>query len=169
MTTIEQEVSAAILQKSIASIEIDGKVYDVAPPSIATLILVSEIVSTLPVVESVPKEQVLYSVLRHARDFRPLGEIAAVLILGAKGLQGTIDVVEEKTRLWGLLRTKKHVSRPVDLKAELADKILNGVRPSVLFKLIVARLNKMEVLDFFAITTSLSEANILRPTKEVVR
>jgi len=56
----------------------------------------------------------------------------------------------------------------VDKKAELTKIILENMRPSVLFDVVVKRLNTLEIKDFFGITTSLSEANILKPTKEVV-
>lgn len=165
--TIESKVAEAILEKDIAQIEIDGKVYKIASPSIATLILSSEIVSQLPIVEKVPKEEIVYSVLHHAKDFHLLGELVSVLILGAKGLtEESIKVVEER-RLFGLIRRKKEVKTIIDKKAELAKLILENVRPSVIFNLIIARLNKLEISSFFAITTSLSEANILKPTKEV--
>ena len=49
--TIENLVASAILEKDIAEMDIDGKVYKIAPPSIATLILVSEIISHFPIVE----------------------------------------------------------------------------------------------------------------------
>ena len=59
--TIEQVVAAAILEKATTEIEIGDKVYKIADPTTATLILVSELISTLPVVEKVPNEQKVYS------------------------------------------------------------------------------------------------------------
>ena len=56
----------------------------------------------------------------------------------------------------------------VDTKSELAEKLMY-IRPSILNVAIISRLEDMEVVDFFIITTSLSEANILKPTKEVER
>lgn len=49
--TIENSVASAILEKSIDNIDIEGVTYEIAPPSTATLILISEIVATLPVVK----------------------------------------------------------------------------------------------------------------------
>lgn len=168
--TIEQKVASAILERNVSEIEIEGKVYGIAPPSIATLILVSEIISTLPIVKGgVPKDKILYSVLHYAKSFRPLGDLAATLILGARGLTEERVKEIEETRLYGLIRRKKRIMETVDKKAELSKLILENVRPSVLFDCIVRRLDDMEVGDFFAITTSLSEVNILKPTKEVVK
>lgn len=167
--TIENSVAAAILEKSIGSINIDGVIYEIAPPSTATLILISEIVSTLPVVNKVPAEDIVTSVLHYAQYYRPIGDIAAILILGAKNLIEERIVTHEKRYLFGLIRRKTETVIKVDKKAELAKIILENVRPTTLFNVIVQRLQDMEIGSFFAITTSLSEANILKPTKEVVK
>lgn len=166
--TIEQMVASAILEKATDKIEIEGNVYNIASPSIATLILVSEIISTLPIVERVPKEQKLYSVLHYAKDYRQLGDICAILILGAKGLTEEREIVEEK-RLLGLFKRRIIHKMVIDRQAELSRLILDNLRPSVIYDCIISRLDDMEVGSFFAITTSLSEANILKPTKEVVK
>lgn len=161
-------VAAAILEKDIAEIEIEGKTYKIAPPSIATLVLVSEIISHFPIVEQkVPKEKVLYYVLHYAKQFSALGEMTAILILGAKGLKEERTETVEKRYLFGLIRRKYERKVIIDKKAELAKIIMENVRPSVLFNLVVKRLNQLEITSFFGITTSLSEANILKPTKEV--
>ena len=164
--TIEQRVASAILQKPIGSIEIDGRVYNIAPPSTATLILISEIVSTLPVVEKVPKDKIMYSALHFAKDYKPLGEMAAILILGANHLTEERDI--PRKRILGIIpRKPKRII--VDVKSELAGQLLHNVRPSILYDCIIKRLQDMEIASFFVITTSLSEANILKPTKEVER
>lgn len=168
-TTIENSVASAILEKSIDNIDIEGVTYEIAPPSTATLILISEIVATLPVVKKVPAEEIVTSVLHYARYYRPIGDIAAVLILGAKNLIEYRTIVQEKRYLFGLIRRKTETTIKVDKKAELAKIILENVSPTTLFNVVVQRLQDMEIGSFFAITTSLSEANILKPTKEVVK
>ena len=165
--TIESKVASAILEKSVGSIEIEGKVYEIASPSIATLILVSEIVSTLPIVERVPKEHIVYSALHYAKDYVALGEIAAVLILGAKNVYIEREEIIEKKYLGGLYRRKIAQKRKINQVKELAALILNNVGAKELFEIVISRLNQMEITNFFAITTSLSEANILKPTKGV--
>ena len=162
--TIENSVASAILEKSIDNIDIEGVTYEIAPPSTATLILISEIVATLPVVKKVPAEEIVTSVY-----YRPIGDIAAVLILGAKNLIEYRTIVQEKRYLFGLIRRKTETTIKVDKKAELAKIILENVSPTTLFNVVVQRLQDMEIGSFFAITTSLSEANILKPTKEVVK
>lgn len=165
--TIESRVASAILEKPVGEIELDGKTYPIAPPTIATLILVSEIVSTLPEVAPVPADQILHSVLRHAKDFRPLGDLAATLILGAKGLTETVTRTVERKRLFGLVKTRREETVTIDRKAELAKAILENVRPSVLRDIVIRRLTDLEIGDFFGITTSLAAANLLKSTREV--
>lgn len=165
--TIESKVASAILERPVASIELEGAKYDIAPPSIATLILVSEIVSTFPKVQPVSGDKILFSVLHNAKDFRALGDIVAVLILGAKGLTETTTRKVVKNRLFGLKKVEVEETVTIDRKAELAKIVLENMRPSVMLNVIISRLNDLEVGDFFGITTSLSEANILKPTKEV--
>ena len=167
-TTIESRVASAILERNVGNIEIEGVTYEIAPPSIATLI-VSEFIASLPIVEKVEKTEIVNSVLHHARFFRPLGDIAATLILGAKSLTEERVVVQEKRYLFGLIKRKSKKKIKIDKRAELAKAILENVRPTVLFNVVVQRLQDMEISSFFAITTSLSEANILKPTKEVVK
>lgn len=158
---IERKVADAILEKKVGTLNIDGKQYDIAPPSIATLILVSEIVAGLPIVKKVDNKQIVYSVLHHAKNFKALGEMAAILILGAKECKRS----EKKPRFYRIRHFFGYEYVPT--KDELAEIILQNVRPTVLFDVIIQRLKDMEVSSFFAITTSLSEANILKPTKEV--
>lgn len=165
-TTVESQVATAILERPVGEVTIEGKTYKIGSPSVATLILVSELVATLPVVENVPQEKVLYSVLRYAKDFKPLGDICATLILGAKGLTEEVEETVVQGKFWPFKRVKK-VKRVVDRKAELSRLILETMQPQDIFNIIVGRLNNMQVGSFFAITTSLSEANILKPTKEV--
>ena len=164
--TIEQRVASAILEKATDSIEIGGEVYRLGDPCMATLILASELISTMPVVEKAPKERIVYSVLHHAKDFKSLGELCAILVLGAGNLTEEREIVEYE-RFLGVFRRKVVRRVVVDRKAALAREISLNVRPSVVFDCIIARLQDMEVAHFFSIITSLSEANILKPTREV--
>lgn len=167
--TIEQMVASAILEKATDKIELGGVVYPIADPSIATLILVSELISTLPVVDKdIPKELRVYSALHYAKDYKAIGDICAILILGAKNL----IVTEKKTieeRILGLFPRKKEVEVITNKQEALSRLILENIKPSTIFDLIIQRLQDMEIGYFFSITTSLSEANILKPTKEVVQ
>lgn len=159
--TTEQKVAEAILEKPIVTATIDGVEYKMAPPTLATLIEVSEIVSTLPIVNAreVKNEQIIYSVLRNAKDYRKIAHICAVLLIGAK--PNNLSTDKPKRRIWRLKRRKTN-----EIKM-LAQKILHSLSPSQAWELITKALSAMEIGDFFAITTSLSEANLLKPTREV--
>lgn len=167
MQTIEQKVASAILEKPLSKIEVGGATYEVAPPTIATLILCSEIISTFPIVENVPQDKILYSVLHYAKDFRKLGDLCAVLILGATGLsEERVEEITEK-HFGGLIRHKKRIKIKIDKQAELSKLILETMSPSVIFDCIIKRLEDMEIGSFFGITTSLAEVNLIKPTRGV--
>lgn len=164
-TTIESRVAATILERSVGSLEIEGVTYHIAPPTLGTLILASEIVSFFPQINDVEDKQRVFLALFRAKEFKRLAELAAVLILGAKHQYEQREQSVVKRSLFGLIRRKKTKIVEVDVRAELAQKILDNVRPSVLFDVIIKRLRDNEIMTFFAITTSLNVANILKPTK----
>ncbi len=168
-TTIEDNVAGAILQKDY-EITVGDKKYKAAPASTATLILASEAISHLPHISLNP-EKVVEESLSMAKDCRALGDVAAILLLGAKNLSKTIKTrqTKEKRYLWGLIRRNAtvEVERTVDRKTELANEILENCSPKSLNLLIGGLLQKMELGDFFGLTTFLTEINLLRPTKVV--
>lgn len=165
--SIEKKVAATVLQQP-EEVVVGENTYYVSPPSVATLILVSEAVSRLPrrVLDS---EKVMGEVLANAQDCRPLGEIAAILILGAKGIEKVVSEVEtqRKKYLWGIVRrnVKKAVSRKINCKDALAEEILENFTPQQLNNLIARLLKRMQIADFFGLTTFLTEVNLLRQTK----
>lgn len=167
MKTTEQKVSDTILQKPI-EVSVGDRKYTAAPASTATLILVSEAISLLPHAKLDP-ERLVEDSLSIAKDCRPLGEIAAILLLGAKNLKETVKVRQkvEKRRLFGLVKVTETIEteRVIDRKAELATELLDDLSPRELNNLVVSLLQKMELGDFFGLTTFLTEINLLRPTK----
>ncbi|MDR3246074.1 MAG: hypothetical protein LBT50_06530 [Prevotellaceae bacterium] len=159
MDTVEQKVSETILQTP-SEVHIGGETYTINPPSLATLILASETISQLPVVELDSKNVVSES-LYVAKDCRILGDIVAILILGAKRLKETKPVV--KKRLFGLV--KKTSETVVDNKAELAEKILNELSPREVNSLLTNLLGRMETAFFFGTIIFLLDVNLTRATK----
>ena len=83
--TIEQTVAETILEQPF-EVKVGEKSYQVASASTATLILVSEAISQLPHI-ALDTEKVVEETLSVAKDCRILGDIAAILILGAKTSQ----------------------------------------------------------------------------------
>ena len=163
--TIEQKVADTILQKA-TEIKIGDKTYEAAPPSIATLILVSEAVSRLPHLKLNDKD-IVRECLSVAKDCRMLGEIAAILILGARKANEMVVKVNmgKKRCLWGLFKLKRDKKIHTDHKTELAKEILENLSPSQMHLLITQLLSGLDLGDFFALTTFLTETNLMRQTK----
>lgn len=161
--TLEQKAADTILQKA-AKVTIGGKEYEAAPPSIATLILVSEAVSRLPQ-RQLDKNALVSECLGVAKYCKPLGDIAAVLVLGARTYREKIETPQtaRKWRFWqrsGRKQTKHRTQGEV-----LAQEILETYSPHKLYDLIAMLLQRMDLADFFALTTFLTEVNLLRETK----
>lgn len=168
-STIEQKTAKAVLQQPI-EVVIREKNYTIAPPSIATLILVSEAVSLLPAVR-LDTEKIVEEVLSTAKHCRPIGDILATLILGAKNLTETVEkeVEQPHSLLFGLIRWTRRVktTETIDRKAELANSLLEDLTPKEVYELFVNALATLQLQDFFGLTTFLTETNLLRPTKVV--
>lgn len=167
METVEQKVAREVLQQP-EDIKVGGKTYKVYPPSTATLILASEAISQLPQLK-LDQEKLAEDSLYAAKECRMLGEIVAIFLLGAKHLTETVKApqTKEKRLFWGLLRFKRTVlvEQVIDRKAELARQLLEELTPRELHNLTGQLLNRMQLADFFGLTTFLIEINLLRQTK----
>lgn len=165
--TIEQQVADAILQQATTIIEIDGHTFEVAPPTPATLILVSAITSEMPAVNK-NTDNILFETLRTAKDAQAIGKIAATLIIGAKRIREArrITVATKRKWSWRKLRfvTEDETMSEMDFVTRA---VLEEISPATLSKVISQRFMDMQVADFFGLTTSLSEINITRKTREV--
>ena len=157
--TVESKVADAILQKS-KEIVIGDVTYQVAPPSTATLILVSELVSQLPQV-NLDSNDIMAESLKVAKDCSVMGDIVAVMILGAKGLKGTKTI--EKKRFFGLIIATEEIE--VNIQKELAKEVLENITPVNLYALVQDLLSGMEISFFFGISTFLIGVNLTKETK----
>lgn len=163
--SIEEQVARTILQQP-EEIKVGDKSYQVAPPSIATLILVSEAVSRLPH-QHLDDKKVMVETLAIAKDCRALGDVAAILILGAKNINQPIKR-EQKPRKSLLQRIfGKHQPEEIieTRKEALARELLEEISPRDLHNIVAQLLLQMEVGDFFGLTTFLTEVNLMRQTK----
>lgn len=149
--TIESKAAKTILQKP-EIIKVGNETFEVAPPSTATLILLSEAVSKLPDYK-LDEDRLFTEVLATAQDCKALGEIGAILILGAKR-------INERRKLFGIINRKSEKDR-------LAQKLLTDLTPRELNEVIAKILQSLEIGNFFGLTTSLTEVNLLRRTREV--
>lgn len=183
--TIEQKVGDAILQAP-KTFTIGTETLTVAPPSVATLILASEAISLLPS-EILDEQNIVGESLAIARQCKPLGDIAAILILGAKNLTEKRVVREEveheveeivyKSYVWGLFKRPVKINRmrkevvereeTIDRKAELSEHLLQTYSPRSLHLLCANIIKDFQLGDFFGLTTFLTGINLLHPTKVV--
>lgn len=162
--TIEQRVAEAVLQKP-KDIVIGDKTFKVTPPSIATLILVSEAISLLPKT-TLSKDKIVEGVLFIAKDCCILGDILATLILGSKRLKETVTVKKNReNRFFRFF--KKTKTQTIDRKTELSQWLLEELSPAQLHKLFFDLIKDFQLGDFFGLTTFLIEINLLHQTKVV--
>lgn len=164
-TNIETRVAQTILQQPEKMV-IGGKTYTIAPPSVATLILASEVVSHLPQVH-LDEDKIVEETLWIAKDCRKLGDLMAILILGARHINDKVERREKRQKrlLWGLIRYTKEETIIETAKDALSRELLEEVTPRDLQNSIGKILFKMQVGDFFGLTTFLTEINLMRPTK----
>ncbi len=165
--TIEEQTAQTILQKA-EEIKVGDKTYTIAPPSIATLILVSAAVSRMPRLR-LDSDKIIEETLSVAKDCEIIGQIAATLILGAKHVDEIVHshITTPKRFLWGLIRLNKTIVKTETRLQQLSRELLNDVTPGDLHNIVVQTLLKMQVGDFFGLTTFLTEINLMRPTKVV--
>lgn len=162
---IETRVAQTILQQP-KEMTIGGKTYRIAPPSVATLILASEVVSHLPQVH-LDEDKVVEETLSIAKDCRKLGDLLAILILGAEHINDKVEhrETQRKRHLWGLFHTTRTITITETAKEALSRELLVNVTPRDLQNSVAKIITMMQVGDFFGLTTFLTEINLMRPTK----
>lgn len=165
--TIESKVADTLLQRE-EEVKVGGQTYMVAPPSTATLVLVSEQIANLPTLVLNPKK-IMEETLAVAKDCKALGNILAILILGARQVNEPVTeiITERKPVLFGLfhrMATRKVVSTRME---SLSKKVMEEMTPRELQNMVSQLLMKMQVADFFGITTFLTEINLMRSTRKV--
>lgn len=164
---VQAKAAATILERKLAQVKIGDGTYAIAPPSIATLIMLSEIASGLPKAGEVKAEDILQWVVSNAKDYSALGELAAVLVLGAKAIMEDEELGQQDGKKGISLFNRSRKTKRGTLRQEMAKKILREVSPAQLSKIIAKAFGSLEVGDFFGITTSLGAVSILTPSKEV--
>lgn len=171
--TIETEVAEAILQQPMGVVTLRGIEYTICHPSPATLIMVSQLCADLPPING--KGNVLTETLRIAKDSAVIGKIIATLILGAKRVKENKMIEITRTRssrsLWrrffGLPDKQTVVTEKVAEIDYFAEMLLEEISPAKMNEIALDLFAYSEIADFFALSTSLSVANLLKRTKEV--
>lgn len=157
-TTIEQQAAETILQSG-KEVTIGNKAYHAAPPTLATLISVSNAITRLPH-HKLNQDNIVAESLHYAKECRAIADILAILILGAKAYNEPRSK-SSSNLLNKLLHRKKQYTKGQTLAREICDTLT----PSQLNTIFARLLQGMELSDFFALTTFLTEVNLLKPTK----
>lgn len=153
--TVREHVAEEVLQLD-KEIRIGDRTYSVPPPSTATLVMVSGLIPSIPAGAG-DEKNVLGWVMTHARDYGIIGDILAVMVLGARKCKAE----ERKYTGWrGKWQRKRMTERE-----ELARYILEETTPAEQFTLLTAMVGRMQVADFFGLTTFLNGLNIIPETR----
>ena len=137
--TLESKVANVLLQKE-TEIQIGKKTYKAAPPTLATLIAVSELISKLPHYH-IDGENVVAESLHIAKDCK--------VIVGAKPPTPRTLL----SRWFG--REKQDLQK-------LATEILHELSPTQLHSTMASLLSSLNIADFFALTTFLLDINLTK-------
>ena len=147
--TSEKMVADTILARG-SEIALGGKIYTLAPPTLATLIMVSEVVSSFPQAKLTDDKKMQYA-LSEAKNYGVLPELLAILILGAKAVERA-----KRSRKWRWFGKSRY--------DRLVEEIRLNASPSEVKRAIIPMFNNLEIRDFFVCTTFLAGINILKPT-----
>lgn len=160
----EEKTADALLERSQPFV-LGDKTYELAPPTLATLILVSEELAKLPSElfdfdEKTDSPVVIP--LRTARHAHGLSRALARIIVGAR----------PKLSPWQRVQRVAHsicpwlVSAP-DVVERLAIEIERSTSIQALALSFVGLTHRLEVHDFFSFTTFLSALRVTKPTRRV--
>ena len=151
--TTEERTANTILERPV-TVVLGGEKYEVAPPTLATLIYVSSEVSKMPAVEK--GGDILETVLSTAKDCKAISRILAVLIMGyVKAIQPV------RRTLMEVLRCEPVVNKGTLFAAYLSI----HASPKEAEEALITILQNMEVEHFFTVTTFLGGLNITKATK----
>lgn len=141
MNNTEQKVAETLLELPKA-ITIGGIDYDIAPPTIGTLAMISAEISKLD-----GDATDIQGIIKRAQEnVDILTRIGAIIILGAK-------------------EVKSKGQKELIL---LADRLSLDASVGEIANLITMALDSLDISGFFVLTTSLKGASILKPTKSEV-
>lgn len=172
--TLEEAVASSLLETPTGEVEVCGAKFPLCSPTPATLIMLSSIASRLPRI-SRGSANILSEVLTTAHTVgADLGRALAVLILGAKrvreGRRITLDHTRKVRRF--SFRKMRFVEKEQTFHSSvreyewLSERVLEELSPDALLSAVAQRLNMMQVGSFFELTAFLSEANMLKATRE---
>lgn len=145
---IESQAADVVFDRQMTVVA-GGRTFVLQRPTMATLIAASEVIAELPDRQLDP-EKIVTESMAVATSCEPIGRIAAILLLGARKGKSSSAL---KEALWRA-RTRRY-----------GRELLRSLTPDEMKDLIIGILNGAKVGDFFGLTTSLIEVNLLRRTK----
>ena len=152
---MEEKVAQTLLEEP-TTVTIGGEAYQVAPPSIFTLVRASKYISKIPT-DTISEGNIFGSIIHNAEDYENIAWAISVIVLGN-------DFTEVETYpKWQFWKRKKNVTKGENLVKKLMKAPIDEVS-TAFFKV----LGQMDIRAFFVITTSLKGMMITKPTKEVV-
>lgn len=164
MKTIEQRVAEEVVQERIA-LNLGGVETEAPRPTLATLMRISAVVSTLPELPEGDADRVQVA-LATADKSLPIAEAVAIALLGeGESKRVRYDAVPRRGIL-GKLGFTRTVRVEVDMVKELTVTLAQKLNTTQLKDALVAILNQAGIADFFACITFLNGVNILRKVKK---
>nr|DAJ32864.1 MAG TPA: hypothetical protein [Caudoviricetes sp.] len=151
---MEEKVAQTLLEEP-TTVTIGGEAYQVAPPSIFTLVRASKYISKIPT-DTISEGNIFGSIIHNAEDYENIAWAISVIVLGN-------DFTEVETYpKWQFWKRKKSVTKGESLVKKLMKTPITEVTDAF-FKV----LGQIDIRAFFVITTSLKGMMITKPTKEV--
>ena len=151
---MEEKVAQTLLEEP-TTIIIGGEAYQVAPPSIITLVRASKYISKIPT-DTISEGNIFGSIIHNAEEYENIAWAISVIVLGN-------DFTEVETYpKWQFWRKNKNITKGETLAKKLMKTPITEVTDAF-FKV----LGQIDIRAFFVITTSLKGMMITKPTKEV--
>ena len=137
---MEEKVAQTLLEEP-TTVTIGGEAYQVAPPSIFTLVRASKYISKIPT-DTISEGNILGSIIHNAEEYENIAWAISVILLGKDFTQ---IVTYPKWQFW---RKKKNVTKGELLAKKLINSPITEV--SAAFLIVLA---KISIRSFFVIPT----------------
>lgn len=147
-TAIEQEAAKTILQRNF-NIMLGGKVFSVRPPSMATLIAMSEFLAEIPTID-IKDKNALSKAISDASHYEPVVDAIVAVVVG-----------ERKPDTMNFLQRRRYDRR----KLRLRTLVMQKASIAEIEHAIVTIINSMELEHFFGVITFLAGLNLTKATK----
>ena len=141
---MEEKVAQTLLEEP-TTVTIGGEAYQVAPPSIFTLVRASKYISKIPT-DTISEGNILGSIIHNAEEYENIAWAISVILLGKDFTQ---IVTYPKWQFW---RKKKNITKGELLAKKLINTPITEVS-AAFFKV----LGQIDIRAFFVITTSRCE------------